>query len=127
MIELSAAAIAWLSIGAVSALGVLIYPINLMIQNRERAAQRKFIAKMAQEKIDALKTAITMGYSDQAVAHLDSMLEKIIGEETLIRVLNAAQPEALNQTKDEDAQADDPGEFDETDDKPAKRKKQKQG
>ena len=60
--------------------------------DRVDAAQRsealKTYERLAREKLDVIKTAVAMGYSENELAALDARLEKLIGEDKLKSLLN---------------------------------------
>ena len=67
---------------------------------RDDAAQLKAKAletyeRLAREKLDVIKTALAMGYSDKELADLDARLEKLVGKEKLDAILMGASPEAI--------------------------------
>jgi hypothetical protein len=53
----------------------------------ERADVRALYERLAREKLDVIKTAITMNYSRQDIAELDARLERLIGAEKLQALL----------------------------------------
>ncbi len=59
---------------------------------RERAEARKAYEELVKEKLDVMKTAITMGYSERELAKLDLRLEKLIGKDKLDKVVAGDVP-----------------------------------
>ena len=43
--------------------------------------------RLAQEKLEVIKTALAMGYSDDEIAKLDARLESLIGKDQLTQIL----------------------------------------
>jgi hypothetical protein len=59
-----------------------------ILKQREREAARKMYERIVREKLDVMKTAITMGYQTNDLVDLDSRLEKLIGSEQLRSILS---------------------------------------
>ena len=62
------------------------------LRARERAEARALYERVVREKLDVIKTAVTMGYSRQDLAALDARLEQLIGTDKLQALL--ATPDA---------------------------------
>jgi len=54
----------------------------------QRAEALKTYERLAKEKLDVIKTAVAMGYSENELANLDARLEKLIGADKLKSMLN---------------------------------------
>jgi hypothetical protein len=86
----------------VAVLGVMIPIIALMIpfwsiywkSRKDRAKfdemreARRSIERLTIEKLEVIRTAITMGYSDEELGVLDRRLEKLVGSDKLQYLLN---------------------------------------
>lgn len=51
--------------------------------------------RLAREKLEVMKTALTMGYSDEELKRLDDRLEKLIGKDKLAQILRGDGPAAM--------------------------------
>jgi hypothetical protein len=60
------------------------------IRAKERAEARALYERVVREKLDVMKTAITMGYDRQDLAALDARLEELIGLDQLTALLKDA-------------------------------------
>ena len=78
------------------------------IRARERAEAREMYERLVREKLDVLKTAITMGYGRNDLAALDERLEKLIGQQKLEQLLanDPRAPLADQDLLDTDLQAE---------------------
>ncbi len=63
----------------------------------ERAESRRLYEKIAMEKLDIIKTAISMGYKTDELAELDRRLEMLVGSEKMSELL--AEPAPLGKSK----------------------------
>lgn len=57
---------------------------------------------LAREKMDVIKTAVAMGYSEGELDKLDRRLEKLIGREKLEEIIDGGLPEADLDMRDRD-------------------------
>lgn len=51
--------------------------------------------ELAKDKLEVIKTALTMGYSDDEIARLDARLERMIGKDKLQQILKGEGAEAV--------------------------------
>jgi hypothetical protein len=51
--------------------------------------------RLAREKLEVIKTALAMGYSDVEIEKLDARLEKLIGKDKLEGILRGSSAEAV--------------------------------
>jgi len=51
--------------------------------------------RLAREKLEVIKTALTMGYSDDDLKRLDERLEKLIGKDKLAQIMRGDGPGAM--------------------------------
>jgi hypothetical protein len=51
--------------------------------------------RLAKEKFEVIKTALTMGYNDADLEKLDARLEKLVGKDAFASILSGSKPEAL--------------------------------
>jgi hypothetical protein len=63
------------------------------IEAEERARARELYERLVREKLEVVKDAIAMGYSEAELDRLDARLEELIGREQLQRLLSE-KPEA---------------------------------
>jgi hypothetical protein len=71
---------------------ILTKPLTDAGKRRERENARKSYERIALEKLEVIKTAITMGYTHQELDALDHRLEKLIGADRLKTLLNDKEP-----------------------------------
>jgi len=101
------------SIGVSLMLGSLAWSIGLLVNKirghggrpsvkTQSAPQESSSAKalevyreLAKEKLEVIKTALAMGYSDAEIAKLDARLENLIGREKLVELLKGGSAEAI--------------------------------
>jgi len=57
------------------------------MKQQERAESRKLFERLAQEKLEVIKTALTMGYGDLELKKLDERLERLVGPDKLTQLL----------------------------------------
>lgn len=57
------------------------------LRNADREKSRALFERLATQKLDIVKTAITMGYKEADLDSLDSRLEKVIGAQKLQALL----------------------------------------
>jgi hypothetical protein len=69
-------------------LQTLVGPLNNRIKAGERDRLRQMYERLALEKLDVIKTALTMGYKQDDLAELDSRLEAVIGSDAMARLLD---------------------------------------
>jgi len=74
----------------------------------ERKEARKLYERLAQEKLDIIKTAVTMGYDDQELKQLDARLEQLVGPDKLTQLLDETPTVQLQEADllDDDLQAE---------------------
>ena len=71
----------------VATLNTLMGPITTRIKAGERERLRRMYERLALEKLDVIKTAVTMGYKQADLTELDSRLESVIGSQAMQRLL----------------------------------------
>lgn len=62
-------------------------PLTVHIKSLERERLRKMFERLSMEKLDVIKTAITMGYKQNDLSELDTRLEAVIGSEAMQKLL----------------------------------------
>lgn len=77
---------------AIPIVAILVNPMKALIKRRERAESRKLYERIVMEKLDVMKTAIAMGFSQEDLNDLDSRLEKLVGSARLRSLLDAEDP-----------------------------------
>ena len=73
------------AIGQSSASDVELAKLKLAEQRERRALYEK----LALEKLDVMRTAMTMGYKEEELTRLDERLEKLIGSDKLQQLVDA--------------------------------------
>ncbi|MCB1219594.1 MAG: hypothetical protein H7A35_01890 [Planctomycetales bacterium] len=73
---------------------------NLTRAERDKALD--VYRDLAREKMDVIKTAVAMGYSEGELDKLDRRLEKLIGREKLEEIIDGGLPEADLDMRDRD-------------------------
>ncbi len=73
---------------------------NLSRAERDKALE--VYRDLAREKLDVMKNAIAMGYSEGELDRLDKRLEKLIGREKLEEIIDGGLPEADLDMRDRD-------------------------
>jgi hypothetical protein len=58
-------------------------PVKQALKLRAQGDSRKLYERLAREKLDVLRTAITMGYKEDQLAELDARLERLVGADKL--------------------------------------------
>lgn len=78
------------------------------LKQQERAEARQLYERLAQEKLEVIKTALTMGYADLELKKLDERLERLLGQEKLAQLLEQDPKVELQEVDllDEDLQAE---------------------
>ena len=78
------------------------------MKQSERAEARKLYESLAREKIEVIKTALTMGYADLELKKLDERLERLVGPDKLTQLLDESPKVELRDVDllDEDLQAE---------------------
>lgn len=61
---------------------------KLRISSLEKAESRKLYERIAMEKLDIIKTAISMGYKTEELAELDRRLEMLVGADKMSELLD---------------------------------------
>ena len=69
----------------------LVYLPIEAFKRSERREVRKLYMELLREKLDIIKTALSLGYSDQDVAKLDQRLERLIGSEKTLEKLKTGK------------------------------------
>ena len=77
---------------AIPIVAMLLKPATEAAKRRERAVARQMYERLALEKLDVIKTAVAMGYEQDALDELDKRLEHLIGTDALQRLLDAQVP-----------------------------------
>jgi hypothetical protein len=81
-----------LAIAGVSGLRLLLAPISARIKSGERERLRRMYERLTLEKLDVIRTAITMGYKHDDLSELDARLEQVIGSTAMQKLLDAKLP-----------------------------------
>lgn len=78
----------------VAIISQLMQPVKIRARQHAQDEARKSYERLAMQKLDVIKTAVTMGYKKDEIAELDSRLEQVIGSDRLKALLNdkAAAP-----------------------------------
>jgi len=78
------------------------------MKQQERAEARKLYERLAQEKLEVIKTALSMGYADLELKKLDERLERLVGPDKLTQLLEENPKVDLRQVDlmDDDLQAE---------------------
>jgi hypothetical protein len=78
------------------------------MKQSERAEARKLYESLVREKMEVIKTALTMGYADLELKKLDERLERLVGPEKLTQLLDESPDVQLKEVDlmDEDLQAE---------------------
>jgi hypothetical protein len=78
------------------------------LKKAERDAARQTYERLVQEKLDVMRTALSMGMDKDALAELDARLEKLIGQGKLERLLDEeiSVPEPAAELRDSDLEAE---------------------
>jgi hypothetical protein len=78
------------------------------MKQQERAEARKLYERLAQEKLEVIKTALSMGYADLELKKLDERLERLVGPDKLTQLLEENPKVDLKQVDlmDDDLQAE---------------------
>jgi uncharacterized membrane protein YcjF (UPF0283 family) len=77
---------------AIPIVAFLVRPMTLRMEQSEREKARRMYERIVIEKLDVIKTAVAMGHSQNELAELDARLEKLIGAEELISLLDEKGP-----------------------------------
>jgi hypothetical protein len=77
---------------AIPIVAILLKPVAEAAKRRERESARKTYERLALEKLDVIKTAVAMGYEQNALADLDKRLERLIGADALQCLLDPQVP-----------------------------------
>ena len=78
---------------AIPIFGILVSPYKARLQKIERDEARKTYERLALEKLEVIKTALTMGYQKADLDDLDQRLERLIGSDKLQGLLDPKQPQ----------------------------------
>ena len=65
------------------------------VEIRQKNGIRQMYVDLVKEKLDIIRSALAMGYSDQALSELDQRLERLIGSEKMLQTLRT-EGEALS-------------------------------
>ena len=78
------------------------------LQTQERAEARALYERLVKEKLEVIKTAITMGYGRDDLKDLDARLEELIGKEKIDKLVEDAPtvPQVDADLLDADLQAE---------------------
>ncbi len=91
-----------IALGSISMAGVLFFPLNVWLRNRERQRDRDLLLALTRERLDVIKTALSMGYDQLRLEELDGRLRQMLSEEQYLQLVeniritdpNAAQAAA---------------------------------
>jgi hypothetical protein len=72
---------------AIPILQTVMQPFTARIKAGERERLRRMYERLAMEKLDVIKTALTMGYKQDDLSELDARLEAVIGSDAMQRLL----------------------------------------
>ena len=64
-------------------------------QDTSSAKALEVYKELAKEKLEVIKTALAMGYSDAEIAQLDARLENLIGKDKLVELLKGGSAESI--------------------------------
>lgn len=67
-------------------IAILMEPLKARQKIAERREVRAMYERLAHEKLDVLRTAITMGFKTDELADLDARLERLVGTERMREV-----------------------------------------
>ena len=70
-------------------------PSATPLVNPQVAQALEVYRELAKDKLEVIKTALTMGYKDEEIARLDARLEAMIGKDKVEALLKGGSPEAL--------------------------------
>ena len=68
-------------------IAILVAPYKHHLAAKEREKARQLYERLAMEKLDVIKTAITMGFEQDDIKDLDRRLEQLVGAEKLSSLL----------------------------------------
>lgn len=71
----------------VAILATAMFPLNVWLRNRERQRDRELLLELTREKLRVLETAITLGYDEARLAELDRRLQRLVGSEEFLRLV----------------------------------------
>lgn len=95
---------------ALAVLGSVLWYLNHSSLLRERKEIRDGYTDLVREKLDLIRTALTMGYEDAEIKQLDTRLEQLIGTQKMMETLGSAKKteaaKARLEDKDLESQAD---------------------
>jgi hypothetical protein len=73
---------------AIPIFAIALEPIGKRMRAAERREARQAYERLMMEKLDVLKTAVTMGYNNEELRELDARLEKLVGPDKLKAMLD---------------------------------------
>jgi hypothetical protein len=76
---------------AIPIFAILTQPFQARMKSMERERLRQMYERLAMEKLDVIKTAVTMGYQKNDLAELDERLEAVIGSAAMAKLLEGKQ------------------------------------
>jgi len=78
------------------------------LKKSERDIARQTYERLVKEKLDVIRTALSMGMEQDALSELDSRLERLIGQDKLERLLDEeiSVPEPPAELRDTDLEAE---------------------
>jgi hypothetical protein len=96
--------IAVLGAFTVPILAILIQPMRVRARQLEQREARQSYERLVREKLDVIKTAVAMGYTNDQLSDLDARLERLVGTDKLSGLLGDSPrtPEVTTQLLDHD-------------------------
>lgn len=76
------------------------------ISQEERLKALEAYRQLASEKLEVVKTAITMGYTDKELEKLDKRLEQLIGADALKSVIRGETPLPSSDLSEQDVESE---------------------
>ena len=98
----------WVAVLMIPACAIILYPINVMIANRERERRREFIMRLQRERMELIRRLLDMRISGDDIGKLER-LNKLFGEDKLTELINQeldgaiADPFATDEEKQQKA------------------------
>jgi len=77
----------WIAVLMIPAVAIMLYPINVMIANRERERRREFIKELQRERMEMIRRLLDMRISGDDVGKLER-LTGLFGKDKLAELLN---------------------------------------
>jgi hypothetical protein len=78
----------------IAAMAFGVWHANNARRERERERARQTYEQLIRDKLDVIRTAMTMGYGDDDIRDLDARLERLIGQDKMQSLLDPKHPRA---------------------------------